>query len=192
VCLGAVVASQSQIAARVCSVISNWTGLPVFRWITAVLHPAPDAHVVHPQPHEVAAPQLAIDGEIEQSKVASALFKLEPDADWPNLPRSQRTLLTNQAALVPGRFGKADERWDRGVHGWLLDPARALSSAGHPLTRTAIIHRRRLQLKKADLRLIRVVRRTGPGPDAHYPGRVGWSQPFQRAKAGCTGILGHC
>jgi hypothetical protein len=51
----------------------------------AVLHPAPDAYVAHPEPHEVAAPQLAIDGEIEQSKVTSALFKLEPDADCPDL-----------------------------------------------------------------------------------------------------------
>jgi len=41
-----------------------------------VLHPAPDAHVAHPEPHEVAAPQLAVDGEIEQSEIASALFKL--------------------------------------------------------------------------------------------------------------------
>jgi hypothetical protein len=120
----------------------------------SVLHPVPDAHVAYPQPHEVAAPQLAIDGEIEQSKVASALFKLEPDADCPDLPRSQRTFLTNEAALVPGHFGKADERWDRGLRGCLLDPARTLRSAGHPLTRNAMIYGRRLQLKKADLRLI--------------------------------------
>ena len=94
----------------------------------SVLHPVPDAHVAYPQPHEVAAPQLAIDGEIEQSKVASALFKLEPDADCPDLPRSQRTFLINEAALVPGHFGKADERWDRGLRGCLLDPARTLRS----------------------------------------------------------------
>jgi hypothetical protein len=51
----------------------------------AVLHSVPDAYVAHPNPHEVAAPQLAVDGEIEQSEVASALFKLRPDPNAPNL-----------------------------------------------------------------------------------------------------------
>ena len=51
----------------------------------AVLHSVSDANVAHPEPHEVAAPQLAVDGEIEQSEVASALFKLEPDANCPDL-----------------------------------------------------------------------------------------------------------
>jgi len=60
-----------------------------------VLHPASHAHVAHLEPHEVAAPELAVDGEIKQSEVASALFKLEPDADRPDLLRSQRTFLTN-------------------------------------------------------------------------------------------------
>ena len=32
----------------------------------AVLHSVSDAYVAHPEPHEVAAPQLAVDGEIEQ------------------------------------------------------------------------------------------------------------------------------
>ena len=57
----------------------------------AVLHSVPDAYVAHPEPHEVATPLLAVDGEIEQSEVASALFKLEPDANCPHLLRSQRT-----------------------------------------------------------------------------------------------------
>jgi 2-polyprenyl-6-methoxyphenol hydroxylase-like FAD-dependent oxidoreductase len=86
-------------------------GLPVFLldYRGVVLHSAPDTYVAHPEPHEVTALQLAVDGEIEQSEVSSALFKLEPDADCPDLLRSQRTFLTNEATLVPGSFGKADK-----------------------------------------------------------------------------------
>jgi len=144
-------ASQSRIAARVCSVISNWTGLPVFCWITGTAsHAAPDADVAHPEAHEVAAPQLTVDGEIEQSKVAPALFKLEADADRPDLLWLQRAFLANDAALIPWSFREA-KRWDRGVHVCLLDPDRARRSADHLLTRNAIIYRRQLRSDKADL-----------------------------------------
>jgi hypothetical protein len=37
------------------------------------------------------------------------LFKLEPDPNCPDLLRSQRTFLTNEATLVAGSFGKADK-----------------------------------------------------------------------------------
>jgi hypothetical protein len=46
---------------------------------SVVPHLAPDEHVIYPEPHEVTAPQLTIDGKIEQSEVASALLKLEPN-----------------------------------------------------------------------------------------------------------------
>ena len=51
----------------------------------SVLHSVSDAYVAHPEPHEVAAPQLAVDGEIEQSEVTSALLKLGPDANCPDI-----------------------------------------------------------------------------------------------------------
>jgi hypothetical protein len=73
----------------------------------AVLHSVSDAYVAHPEPHEVAAPQLAVDGEIKHSEIASAPFKLEPDANCPDILRSQRTFLANEPTLVPGSFGKA-------------------------------------------------------------------------------------
>jgi hypothetical protein len=87
-----------------------------------VLYPAADAYVVHPELHEIATPQLAVDSEIEQSEVPFALFKLKPDANCPDLPWSQRTFLTDKAAFVPGSFAKADKRWGHAVHGWLLEP----------------------------------------------------------------------
>jgi hypothetical protein len=68
----------------------------------AVPDSAPDAHVVDLEPHEVTAPQLAIEGQIEQSEVASTLFELKPDADCPDLLWFQRALLADEAALVPG------------------------------------------------------------------------------------------
>jgi hypothetical protein len=42
----------------------------------AVPHLAADTYVVDLQPHEVAAPQLAVDGKIEQDKVAPAALQL--------------------------------------------------------------------------------------------------------------------
>ena len=40
----------------------------------AVPDSAPDAHVADLEPNEVTAPQLAVEGQIEQSEVASTLF----------------------------------------------------------------------------------------------------------------------
>jgi hypothetical protein len=68
----------------------------------AVPDSAPDAHIADLEPHEVAAPQLAVEGQIEQSEVASTLFELKPDADCPDLLWLQRALLADEAVLVPG------------------------------------------------------------------------------------------
>src|SRR5580700_5485770 len=98
----------------------------------AVRHSATSAHIVDAQPHEIATPQLAIDGQIEKREVAFTSLKLEPDADRPDLLRLERTFLPNEAVLIPGNFGKADERGERGVHGCLLDPtAPAAAQAIH-------------------------------------------------------------
>jgi hypothetical protein len=68
----------------------------------AVPDSAPDAHVADLEPNEVTAPQLAVEGQIEQSEIASTLFELRPDADRPDLLWLQRALLADKAALVPG------------------------------------------------------------------------------------------
>ena len=57
--------------------------------------------VVNLQPHEVAASELAIDCEIEQSEVADPVPKLEPDPDCPDILRFQRSFLPRQTPLVP-------------------------------------------------------------------------------------------
>jgi hypothetical protein len=76
-----------------------------------------DAHVAHQKPCEVAAPELAIDGKIEEREVASVPLKLESDADCPDLLRFERAFLASEATLVSGSFGEANERRDQGVHG---------------------------------------------------------------------------
>jgi hypothetical protein len=99
------------------------------------LYPAPNANVAHPEPHEVAASQLAIDGKIEKRKVTSTPLKLEADADRPDLLRFERTFLAGETAFIPGSLGKTNERRDRGMHGCVLDPDRTHRSAAHPLAR---------------------------------------------------------
>jgi hypothetical protein len=41
---------------------------------------SPDTYVLHPEPHEVATAQLAVDREVEQCQVPARVFKLEPDS----------------------------------------------------------------------------------------------------------------
>ena len=53
------------------------TGLPLDHSGT-VSHLATDANVVDLQPYKVAAPQLAVDGEIEQGEVALTVLQLKP------------------------------------------------------------------------------------------------------------------
>jgi hypothetical protein len=77
----------------------------------AVSNPAAGANIVDLQPHEVAASELAIDGEIEQSEVARSVLQLKPHPDRPNVLRFQRTLLPGQMALVPGNL--LDDRLHR-------------------------------------------------------------------------------
>jgi hypothetical protein len=58
-----------------------------------VLHTTANANIAHPEPHEIAAAQPAVDSEIEQRKIAPPLFKLEADADG-RKRRSQATALS--------------------------------------------------------------------------------------------------
>src|SRR4051794_857533 len=75
----------------------------------AVSHPATGAHVLDSYRDEIAAAQLAVDGEVEQGKVALSTLKLKPNPDCPDLLRLERALLPDQATLVQGVF--ANPTW---------------------------------------------------------------------------------
>ena len=53
------------------------------------------------QPDQIAAAQLAVDGQVEQGKVAQFAAELEPDPDGPDFLRLQRGFLAAQFAFVP-------------------------------------------------------------------------------------------
>ncbi len=58
--------------------------------------------VAHPQADEIAAPKLAVDGQIEHGEVTDRMGILEVDADGPNVFGLERWLLADELPLVPG------------------------------------------------------------------------------------------
>src|SRR5262245_36907494 len=60
-------------------------------------------HVIDAQRDEIAAPQLAVDGEVEQGQVAPSPVQLQLRADQPHVPWPQRRLRARELALVPSR-----------------------------------------------------------------------------------------
>ena len=66
-------------------------------------------HVIDPQRYQITAAQLAIDGEVEQCQIASAVLKLQLGPDGPHVAGPQRRLGTGELALVA--------RWSRGICG---------------------------------------------------------------------------
>ena len=67
-----------------------------------VAHPAASAYVVDLQADEIATSELAIDREVEQSKISFPALQLKPNPNGPDIFRLERALLADQAALVPG------------------------------------------------------------------------------------------
>ena len=51
-----------------------------------------NGYVVDPQPHGVAAPELAVDGQIEHREIALAALKLQAYTNCPDVLRLQRVL----------------------------------------------------------------------------------------------------
>jgi hypothetical protein len=83
--------------------ISNWTGRPVFFWITVPRsRTLPPAYVVDLQADEIATSELAVDREVEQGKISFPALQLKPNPNGPDIFRIERALLADQAALVPG------------------------------------------------------------------------------------------
>jgi hypothetical protein len=73
----------------------------------SVPHPAAGAYVVDLQADEIAASELAVDREVEQSEISFPALQLKPNANGPDIFRLERALLADQAALVPGsRFAR--------------------------------------------------------------------------------------
>ena len=54
-----------------------------------------------PEADEVAATQLAVDSQVEESKLAHSAFHLEADSKCPDVLGLERRLLADDLALVP-------------------------------------------------------------------------------------------
>ena len=68
--------------------------------------------------HDVACPQLAVDAEVEESKVPQTALELQTNPDSPNLPQSEGGLLPDQLALVPWRPWLAGDGQVRSIRSW--------------------------------------------------------------------------
>lgn len=54
------------------------------------------------QADEVAAPKLAIDGQVEHGEVTNGMLVLKVNADRPDVLRLERWLLAYEPPFVPG------------------------------------------------------------------------------------------
>src|SRR5262249_32146936 len=100
--------------------------------------------ILDPHPHEVAAPEFAVDRQVEQREIASAPLQLEANANGPHILRLQRALLAGQPSLIPGRVPARGGR-GFGGHGLLRrsrprphQPRIALDRLDQPLGKGAI------------------------------------------------------
>src|SRR5215813_3905574 len=104
----------------------------------AVTDPTADADIIDLQPHEIAAPEFAVNCEVEQGEVAGSALDLESDPDRPHVLRLQRALLSNKAAFVPW-IATRHRRLAAIEHDRLLGTVRALPApvrsrpAGHSM-----------------------------------------------------------
>jgi hypothetical protein len=69
--------------------------------IVAVSHVTAYGDVIDPKADEIAAAQLAVDGEVEHRQIALVVLDLKSDANGPDLFRPQGPLLANETAFVP-------------------------------------------------------------------------------------------
>jgi hypothetical protein len=96
--------SQADTAALVGSVSSNCTGRCVFLWITMARESTWFPWVISRtrRADEIAAAQLAVDGQVEHGKVTDRMGFLKADADGPDVLGLERWLLADEFSLVPG------------------------------------------------------------------------------------------
>ena len=79
----------------------------------ALSKPISMGDVENPQLDQVARSQFAVDGKIEQGKVASRMAKLKANADRPDVTQPEGCFLTDESAFVPGLLthGRLDGRF---------------------------------------------------------------------------------
>jgi len=58
----------------------------------SIANPAAGAHIIDPHPNKAAAPELAVDGQIEHRKIALTALKLQAYTNCPDVLRLQRVL----------------------------------------------------------------------------------------------------
>jgi hypothetical protein len=58
-------------------------------------HTDPMSDVAHAEPHKVAAPQFAINCQVEKGKIPGSFSELQPDPNGPDLLPFERRLLTS-------------------------------------------------------------------------------------------------
>jgi len=80
----------------------HWPAGLLLDYRRAIANSPASEHVIDPQPDEIAAPELAVDRQIEHRKIASAALHLQLYSNGPDILRLQRALLTDQASPVPG------------------------------------------------------------------------------------------
>ncbi|KGG86110.1 hypothetical protein P609_11555 [Comamonas thiooxydans] len=68
---------------------------------TARCHLVAVAYIPNLEGDEVASSQLAIDAQVEESKLAHPAFHLKPYAQCPDVLELERSLLPDDLALVP-------------------------------------------------------------------------------------------
>src|SRR5262245_6416442 len=95
---------ESSHACPVCSLSSNLTGRPglPLPHCGAIDRIPAGCNVLDPKCDDIAAPQLAIDCQIEHCQVSRPSLHLQSGTDRPNMFWPQRWLLADELALVPG------------------------------------------------------------------------------------------
>jgi hypothetical protein len=79
-------------------------------------------HIVDTKPDQIAPPQFAVDGEVEQREFSGSMIQLQSNPDGPDLLQLQWWLLAEQLAFVP-RYGTSfglGAVFGDGIDEWLL------------------------------------------------------------------------
>ena len=90
------------------------------------------SYVVDPKADEIAATQLAINGEVEHRQIAFAALHLKSDPNGPDLFLPKGTLLANETAFVPSDARRCAVGLDLGGHGRPPRPTAPTAAPSRP------------------------------------------------------------